>query len=191
MPRRQRAEAWYRLISTSAGIRLRCPLAIGPGQSPINGSATDPQLARDLGGAQALRMQSTDALVIDRPLAALVGASGLGCRDAFKLPLAPEIGLELGEHTEHVEEGLAGRGAGVDRLLGGFQRDPALPEFVDEVLQVPNAARQAIDPGHHEGVPRLEEVEQDLELGPAVASRAACLFGPDHVAASGFQHAPL
>jgi hypothetical protein len=34
------------------------------------------------------------------------------------LPLAPEVGLELGEHAQHVEEALAGSRAGVDRLLG-------------------------------------------------------------------------
>ena len=49
-----------------------------------------------------------------------------------------------------------------------------------------NAARQAIDPGHHKGVPRLEEVEQDLEFGSAAASRAARLLCPDHVAAGSF-----
>ena len=29
------------------------------------------------------------------------------------------------------------------------------------------------------------------QLGPAIASRAACLFGPDHVAANRLQHTPL
>jgi hypothetical protein len=63
------------------------------------------------------------------------------------------------------------------------QRNPALAEFVDDVLQVPNAPCQPIEPGHYEGVFRPKKVEQDLELGPAVASRAACLFSPDDVAA--------
>jgi len=55
----------------------------GPGAAPLAGYSA-----------------GVDTLVIDRPLAALIGASGLGCRDAFKLPLAPEIGLELGEHLD-------------------------------------------------------------------------------------------
>jgi hypothetical protein len=46
----------------------------------------------------------------------------------FELPLAPEVRLELGGHPEHVEEALAGGGAGVDRLLRGLQ-DWMAPEM--------------------------------------------------------------
>jgi hypothetical protein len=81
----------------------------------------------------------------------------LGRRDAFELTLAPEIGRELGEHTEHIEEGLARCGASIDRLFGGFQRDPEPSQLMDEVLQVPDAARQAIDPRHHESVSMPEK----------------------------------
>jgi hypothetical protein len=36
-----------------------------------------------------------------------------------------------------------------------------------------------------------EKVEQNLEFAPATASRAACLFGADHVAAGRLQRASL
>jgi hypothetical protein len=41
--------------------------------------------------------------------------------DALQLPLAAKVGLELGEHAEHVQEAFAGGRAGVDRLLRGLQ----------------------------------------------------------------------
>jgi hypothetical protein len=48
----------------------------------------------------------------------LVDAGCLRLGDALKLALAAKVGLELGEHAEHVEEALAGGSAGVDGLLG-------------------------------------------------------------------------
>src|SRR5205823_6652632 len=74
---------------------------------------------------------------------------------------------------------------------GCLERDVALPEFVDDVLQVPNAARQPIDPGYHKGVSGPEKVEQNFEFASAATARAARLFGPDHVAAGRLQRAPL
>lgn len=54
-------------------------------------------------------------------------------------------------------------------------------------LQVPDAACQATDPGHHEGVAR--KVEQELKFGPPAAARTAGLFGTDYVTASRLQYA--
>jgi hypothetical protein len=45
--------------------------------------------------------------------------SRLGLGDALNLVLAPEVGLELGEYTQHVEEALPGIRA-IDRLLCGL-----------------------------------------------------------------------
>ena len=120
---------------------------------------------------------------IDRRLAALVDAARLGGADPFELPLAAQIGLELGEHAEHVEKGLAGRGAGVDRLLGRLQRDALGLQLVHDVLQVLQRARQAIDAGDDERVAGAQEVEQHLQFAAPVAARAARLLGPDHLAA--------
>jgi hypothetical protein len=67
--------------------------------------------------------QPPDFAGVDLWLAALVDAARLRSADPLQLPLAPQIGLKLGEHAEHVEERLARRSAGVDRLLGRLQRD--------------------------------------------------------------------
>jgi hypothetical protein len=55
--------------------------------------------------------------VVDRRGPPLVDPGSLGLRDALKLPFAPQVGLELGQHPEHVEEAFARRRAGVDGLL--------------------------------------------------------------------------
>jgi hypothetical protein len=47
---------------------------------------------------------------------------------AFKLALSAQVGLELGEHTQHVQEAFAGRRAGVDRLLRRLEAGAASPQ---------------------------------------------------------------
>jgi hypothetical protein len=42
-------------------------------------------------------------------------------RDPPELAVAAQVRLEFSEHAEHVEEALARRRAGVDRLLGRLQ----------------------------------------------------------------------
>jgi len=54
---------------------------------------------------------------------------------------------------------------------------------VDDVLEVLERAGEPVDPGDHERVALAQEVEQNLELRPAVARGAAPLLGPDHLAA--------
>jgi hypothetical protein len=49
---------------------------------------------------------------------ALIDARRFRRRNAFELALLPQVRLELHEDAEHIQEAFAGRGAGVDRLLG-------------------------------------------------------------------------
>jgi hypothetical protein len=53
--------------------------------------------------------------------AALVDAGFLRLGDALELALFPQVGFELGEDAEHIEEALADSRDGIDRLLGGLQ----------------------------------------------------------------------
>ena len=108
----------------------------------------DTEPARDRRRAKFfLAAQPLDLDRIDRRLAALIDAARLGGIDPFQLALASQIGLELGEHPEHVEECLAGTSAGIDRLLGRPQGDVLGPEFVDDVLEVAQRAGQTVDAG--------------------------------------------
>ena len=58
-----------------------------------------------------------DTLPVDARLAAGVDASLLRLRNAFSLPLAADVGFELGKHCQHAEEGSACRSTGVHALL--------------------------------------------------------------------------
>jgi len=72
----------------------------------------------------------------------LVDARLLRLGDALELPLLPEVGRELGKDTQHIEEALAGRGAGVDRLLGRLQSGALGLNRTRDVLQVTYTAGQ-------------------------------------------------
>jgi len=72
-----------------------------------------------------------DGRWIDLRLPTLVLTTRLGCGDSFGLAFLAQVGFEFAEYTQHIEEGLPGSGAGVDRLLsralrrdnqGGFER---------------------------------------------------------------------
>src|SRR5712672_4652103 len=89
-------------------------------------------------GPNALRLHLAhpDRIYRGRPAFADIDAVRLRPGDAFQLALFPEVGLELGEHPQHVEEALPRGRAGVDRLLGGLQGDATPSEVMDDVLQV-------------------------------------------------------
>ena len=97
------------------------------GQRAVHRGAADAEPPRDLRRAQFLfNVQPLDLGGIDRWLAPMVGAARLRGGDAFELALSPEVGFELSEHAEHVQECLARRAAGVDGLLSGFEGDASL-----------------------------------------------------------------
>jgi hypothetical protein len=77
----------------------------------------------------------------------LLSTAGGLCRrqqPSFQLPLAPQVGFELREDAQHVQEALAGGGAGVDRLLRGLQDRAARPDSANDVLKVSDASGEAM-----------------------------------------------
>ena len=56
----------------------------------------------------------------------LVDSARLRIRYSFKLALPAQVGFELCEHAEHIEEAFARRGAGVDWLLSRLQGRTAI-----------------------------------------------------------------
>src|SRR5262245_66441991 len=93
------------------------------------------------------------SMVRGRPF---VDATLLGGGDAVHLPFASEVRLELREHAQHVEERLAGGGAGIDRLLRSLEVNVLLAQLMHDVLEVPHASRQAIDACDYQRVATLE-----------------------------------
>ncbi len=103
----------------------------------------------------------------------LVDAACPGKRDPFQPTLAPQIGLEPGEHAQHVEERLASRRSGVHGLPGRAQRHAAALRRRHDVPQVFHRPGKAIDAGRDQGVTGLHEVERHLRLGSPVAAGTA------------------
>jgi hypothetical protein len=63
------------------------------------------------------------------------------------------------EHPEHVEEALARRRAGVDRLFGRLQRGPLGSHGANDILKVPDTPREAINAGDHQHIALSQEIE--------------------------------
>jgi hypothetical protein len=122
---------------------------------------------------------------IDRRLATLIDAARLSGIDPLQLAFTAQIGFEFGEHTQHVEERLARRGAGIDWLFSRLQGDTSGLELVHDVLKVLQRARQTVDAGDDQGVAGAQKFEQNLQLSAAVAARATGLLGANHLAARG------
>jgi hypothetical protein len=60
---------------------------------------------------------------------------------------------------------------------------PPGPDLANDVLQVCDAAGEAIDAGDHQYVARMEEIENDAQLVSPLRGRAAALLGSDDVTA--------
>jgi hypothetical protein len=92
-------------------------------------------------------------LIVEAPLE----PSAFALANSLELTFAPQVGFELGEDTEHIEEALAGGCAGIDRLLSGLQDRALRFEGADNILQVADRARQAIDTRDHQHVTLAEQ----------------------------------
>jgi hypothetical protein len=77
--------------------------------------------------------------------------------------------------------------ARVHRLLGCAQGDTTLLQLMHDVLQVLHGPGEPVDAGDDQGIAGLHEVEQRLQLGPAVTPAAAGRLGADHAAAGRFE----
>jgi Phage integrase family len=121
-------------------------------ENAINRRAADLERSSNLRGAKALGLQFAHPCGFYRRRAAFVDASSLRLGDTFKLAFTPQVGLELGEYAEHIEEAFAGGGACVDRLFRGLQDCATSPYSSYDVLQIADATRQTIDTSDHQHV---------------------------------------
>ena len=111
-----------------------------------------------------------------------MAAAGPGGGQPGAGAFADEVAFELGQGGEDVEDELAARGGGVDRLLEAAEPDPAVGQAGDGVDQVPQGAAEPVQLPDHEGVAGAQLVQELLEGGP-VGAGAAGGVGEDPVAA--------
>ena len=116
-----------------------------PTKHTVDTGAADLEPGCDGGRAYALAVESAHGCAVYGRLAAFVDAFGLRPGDPLGLALAPQVGLEFGKDAEHVEEGLAGGGGRVDRLLRRAQRSAFPPQLAHDVLQVADRTGEPVD----------------------------------------------
>src|SRR3954462_14104796 len=91
------------------------------GEDTINTRSTDLQSLGNLRRTQSLVVKLLDLVEVDAWLSSLVDPRSLGLGDPFHLAFSTEVGLELGEDTQHVQKALPRRRTGIYGLLGGLQ----------------------------------------------------------------------
>ncbi len=117
-----------------------------------------------------------DLLTVNARLGACVDALTLGSRNALCLTLAPHVGLELGEHRQHAEEGTAGRSRCVDALLDNPQVSAYGVDLVCEVRQIPQRTAKSIEAGDDQRVALRQHLQCEIELITTVALAAGTLL---------------
>ena len=95
---------------------------------------------------------------------------------------ADQVAFELGQGREHVEDELAARGGGVDRLLQAPEPDATVGQAGDGLDQVAEGAAEAVEFPDDQGVAGPQLV-QDLLEDRAVGAGAAGGLGEHPVAA--------
>src|SRR5215213_5618037 len=86
-----------------------------------------------------------------------------------------QVAFELGQGCEHMEDELAARSGGVDRLLEAPEPNPTLGHAGDGVDEMPEGAAEAVQLPHDQGVTGPKLVQQPLEGGAIGASPAGGL----------------
>jgi hypothetical protein len=113
------------------------PMPPRSSQRAIDACPANAEPSRNIGRTELLLVPKlVDDRGIDFRLSPLIDTARLRCGISFGLAFLPQVGLELGEHPKHVEEGLTGSGARVDRLFSRAQRYSFFLQLVDDVLQI-------------------------------------------------------
>ncbi len=163
--------------ASSSSTLLSCYL-----QEPEHRRLADSEFNGDLLPGVPCRLHRAHHSSVDGRLAASVAPLGLRLGDAFSLALFPQVGFELGENPQHVEERLASGSSGVDRLLGAGQGRALVPDGADDGLQVGDGAGKTVDASDYQHVVGSEKVEDQLQHGAAGGAGARRLLLPDNTA---------
>jgi hypothetical protein len=126
----------------------------GAGQVAVDRGPADPKgLGNGGHGVLPRRIHLLGHLELvagQRRRSAAVAAAGPGRGQPRGRAFADEVAFEFGQGREHVEDELAARGGGVDRLLEAAEPDPTLGQAGDGVDQVAERLAEAVGraPGH-------------------------------------------
>ncbi len=178
------------MLPANGGTKIsRCGEAVG--EDAIDRRAGNAGFLGNLGGAEPFSFELTYQIGVDARLTPLVDTFGFCLGNAFELAFAPQVGLELGEHPEHVEKAFPGGGSGINRLLGAGQGGALVADRANDGLQVTDGAGEPVDPGDHQRIARPQEFQHGCQFGPTGRAGAAGLLFPDDLAAGSAQRGNL
>ena len=129
---------------------------------PVHARPGNAEPLCNVSGADAVSQQAFDLVRIDALWSAPIDPLNLRRCDALKLPLAPQVGLELGKNAQHVQKRLTRRRSGIDRLFRCPEVRTLLAKLMHDVLQVPHAPGEAVNAGDHKRVAGPHEVQKRL-----------------------------
>src|SRR5262249_86020 len=133
----------------------------------------------DGGCPHALRTHFSHLRRIDRGLPTSVDTARFRVRNTLKLTLLAQVGFELREYAEHVEEAFPRCRAGVDWLFSGSQGRSSRLHDTHDVLQVSDAAREAVNARDHQNISSAKEVENCTKLIASGDRSSTALFRSD------------
>jgi hypothetical protein len=130
-------------------------------------------------------MEAADFGGIDGLGPPLVDAFGLGLLDPVALAFAPDVGLELGEGGEDVEQKLPVRPRCIDgSLLETPEGDALDRHLVDDLAQIHDRAGKAAEPCDHQWVAIADELQRILQGSAVLGAGPVLLLGEDLLATS-------
>lgn len=160
-------------------------------KAAIHARPSDPEFACNGRCTHPHCLQVAHALGINARRSTLVDGFHLRLRDTLELSLLAQVGLELSEHAEHVEEYLTCSGRRVDRLFGRLDVHALGFEVANEVLEVAEATRQAVNASDHQCVAGMAQGCQSADMLTSTRSGDELPFGRRASLAGGLPVLPM
>lgn len=149
------------MIAAVGGMRLQ----VTP-ESPVDRCPANPKFAGDGGCSHFfIHIEAMHFGRIDGGFAAAVDTARFRRRDPLQLTFTPQIGFKFGENTQHIEESFAGGGTRIDRLFRRLEGNAFQVQGKNNVLEVIDAAGEAVNPRDGKDISRAQEVQQQLQFG--------------------------
>ena len=130
----------------------------------VDGHARDTQRPGRGGGSLTGGDEVQYTFPIDARLPSRVDARLLRLGNALGLAIPPDIGLELGEHGQHAEEGPASRCRCIDALLDHPEMGPGAIDLVRDVGEVPQGPAEPIQPRDDQRVALGQHLQCKVQL---------------------------
>ena len=154
-------------------------------QCAVDGGASHAEEFGEFGGAVGADVGEFDQVpgLVGGQLRLLAPEVALGPGDghAFACPHPDQVGLELGDHREDVEQQPADRVGGVVDGAAEAEADVLRGEFVDDVAGVGQRSGESVEFGDDEGVARAAGGQREPEAGSVAVGAGQAVVDVDAI----------